>query len=147
MTDPRFDPRFQRGYSGEQPEVPHEAVRGPAPTPAEPPSAGEPAAVRVREANPAPLEEVEESWAPAPRNPYRLALLLAGVAMLLGAGILIWYTVRTANTGSGVYDVGEQTLSFVEYLVPPALVLGGLTSLIVWLVLGALAARDARGPR
>jgi hypothetical protein len=122
-------------------------MRIPASTPAEPAepvAAIEPTAPRVREASPAPLDEIDESWPPAPRNPYRLALLLAGVGMLLGAGILIWYSVRTANTSSGVPDVGEQTLSFVEYLVPPALLLGGLISLVAWLVLGAVAARDVR---
>jgi hypothetical protein len=123
-TDPRFDPRFQRGYRGSEPVV------APATTP-------------DPDASPGHDEVLDESWAPTPRNPYRIALLLAGVAMLLGAGILIWYSVQTANDTSGFYDVGQQTLSDVEYLVPPALILSGLVCIIAWLVLGALAARDA----
>ena len=85
----------------------------------------------------------DESWAPPPRNPYRIALLLTGVAMLLGAGILIWYSVRTSEYNTGAYDVAQQTVSTLEYLIPPALVLGGLICIIVWLALGAVASRDA----
>jgi hypothetical protein len=153
VSDPRFDPRFQRGYDGPPPEAP---VRPVAHAP------GLPAAARIpdpqlAESRPEPEPLLASSspvqpgfddsdiWTPAARNPYQLALLLAGLAMLLGAGILIWFSVRIIPESTVPYDVGQQTISTIQYLIPPALVVGGLTSIIVWLVLGALASRDGAG--
>lgn len=152
--DPRFDPRFQRGYSGSEPLPPSEQIPPQPERPVVPPpelespeqpvaeSEPEPRVVTSPSAQPGFIDEAP--WVPPPRNPYRLALLLAGVAMLLGAGILIWYSARAAIENNGFYDLGQQTLSTLENLVPPALIVGGLTSIIVWLVLGALATRHGR---
>lgn len=148
MTDPRFDPRFQRGYSGDGLEAQDVAQPAPAPeaavraTPADPVTRREPAQPDTPEPAATPVD-IDVGWAPAAANPYRLALLLTGLAMLLGAGVLIWYSSKNFLIGSTTDDIGQQALSALQYLVSPALVVAGFVCIIVWLALGAVTARDA----
>ncbi|MEO6114779.1 MAG: hypothetical protein ABIP33_00180 [Pseudolysinimonas sp.] len=154
MTDPRYDEQFRRGYDGPPVGPPPAAVppadRAPdSGTAARIPNSPaaeerrEPEREREREREPDPQPDVD--WMPPARNPFRLALLLVGIAMLLGAGILIWFGVRSSIDQTGEYGVEQQTVSTLYYLVPPALIMGGLVSFIVWLVLGALFGREGRG--
>jgi len=148
MTDPRFDPRYQRGYSGDGLEAPYVAQPAPAAeeavraTPADPVTRSEPGQPDTPEPAATPVE-IEVGWAPAAANPYRLALLLTGLAMLLGAGVLIWYLGKNFLIGSTTDDIGQQELNALQYAVSPALVVAGFVCIIVWLVLGAVIARDA----
>jgi hypothetical protein len=156
MTDPRFDPRFQRGYSGDGLEAPDVAPPVAAPEPVDteaPADRATPAdpATRIERAQPDTPEpaathvDVAVGWAPATANPYRRALLLTGLAMLLGAGVLIGYSIKSSNLpfGSATDDIGQQALNSLEYLVFPALVVGGFVCIIVWLAMGAVTARDS----
>jgi hypothetical protein len=125
MTDPRFDPAFQRGYSGPNPEL---VAREQAPVAPVEPTPPAPAALETVD-TPAPL-------APATRDPYRLALLLFGLVLLIAAvSTLYWQVLHPQATSSTVES------QFVEALVsnlPPSLALAGLACGILWLALGAL---------
>lgn len=132
MSDPRFDPAFQRGYSGPDPElVVREQVSSAA---AEALVESEPAAPAVAAAPdivdpPAPL-------APAVRNPYRLALLLFGLVLLIAAASSLYWQVLHPQASSTTVES-----QFVEVLIsnlPPVLGLAGFVCVILWLALGAL---------
>jgi hypothetical protein len=117
MTDPRFDPAFQRGYSGPDPEL----------------------VAREREAAESGTrpETNREPEAPASaHNPYRLALLLFGIALLIAASASLYEQVLHPQASSTTVES-----QFVEILVsnlPPVLGLVGFICVILWLALGAL---------
>jgi len=146
--DPRFDPRFQRGYDGPEPAV--------LPTPAAPsPIEGSASAHAVP---PAPADDADRTaaatadpvraadagahdgfWTPPRRNPFALALLTAGLAMIAVGGWLAW-TVVTASSFPDGYDRAAQTFSLVQQQLTPPLLSAGLLGVVGWLVLGALEA-------
>jgi len=151
MTDPRFDPRFQRGYDGQQPipsdPAPSVPARGIAP---EPPADDSWNVTREPE-SPVQLAPVRDSaavdgvepWAPRRRNPYAIALLLVGLAMILLGG---WLTRVYATTALNGYTSDQQTNAILQQQLAPALLVGGFAAVIAWLVLGAFGAL-ARGAR
>lgn len=136
MTDPRFDPAFQRGYSGPQPKpVARVAAPSPRAEVAEPEPAAAPAGnapVGVPVIEPAPEPDPDRALL----NPYRLALLLFGLALLFGSATLLFEQVQHPQ---GVNTTIEgQFVQMLTYNLPPGLALAGLVCLIVWLTLGAL---------
>jgi hypothetical protein len=140
MTDPRFDPVFQRGYSGPAPElVVRETVVDPPVRPVAAPDAY-PAPAPAPVADDIGTEE-PGAWAPPRRNPFAIALLVVGVTMV-AAGV--WLTQAFAATSANGYTPDEQTIAILQQALGPALLLGGIVGVVAWLVLGALAAAPGR---
>lgn len=147
MTDPRFDPAFQRGYSGPEPELVQRAAP-PTPTPS---PATTVAAATAETESPVQLVPVRDSaagddaepWAPPRRNPYAIALLLVGLAMILVGG---WLTQVYATTAINGYTSEQQTTAILQQQLAPALLVGGIAGVIAWLVLGAFGALAGRAP-
>ena len=135
MTDPRFDPAFQRGYSGPEPEL---VAREQTPV-ASVPSVADPVAVPEeieRPARPEPDAAVEPERRFSIHNPSRFALLLLGIVLLLAAVGSLYAEVLHPQTTSTTVES-----QFVELLIsalPPVLGLAGFASVILWLALGAL---------
>ncbi|MDP9028571.1 MAG: hypothetical protein M3N46_13665 [Actinomycetota bacterium] len=139
MTDPRFDPAFQRGYSGPDPEL---VVREQAPAAPVEPAVVEVIAAPDVVATPE-LVETPAPLTPVRRNPYRLALPLFGLVLLIAAGSTLWWQVLHPQATSTTAES-----QFVELLVtdlPPILALAGFVCVIVWLALGALDRVDSDG--
>jgi hypothetical protein len=142
MTDPRFDPAFQRGYSGPEPElVARVVVPDAAPAPDAPPvpDAVEPLAGPMLTPTPPepPVDVTIEPESPlAIRNPYRLALLIVGVALLLIAGSTLYAQVE--HPQENVPTVESQFVQLLLFSLPQAFALAGFVALLLWLVLGAL---------
>ena len=140
MTDPRFDPAFQRGYSGPEPElVARVVVPDAAPAPDAPPvpDAVEPLARPMPTPPEPPVDVTIEPESPlAIRNPYRLALLIVGVALLLIAGSTLYAQVR--HPQANVPTVESQFVQLLLFSLPQAFALAGFVALLLWLVLGAL---------
>lgn len=143
--DPRFDPRFQRGYDGPQPAPPAIPAM---PSPIE--SASGLGAERETEHGREPAETVEPTvtgddglWAPPRRNPFAIALLVGSLAMIAVGVWLIW-SVVTASTYPDGNDRAAQAFGMVQAQVTPALLIAGVLGLVGWLVLGALAESDRK---
>jgi hypothetical protein len=136
VTDPRFDPAFQRGYDGPDPEL---VIREQAPSASAPVTSAAsatpaPEASEHRRPQPDAAPEPEPRF--AVRNPYRLALLLLGIAMLIAAVASLYSQVVHPQATSTTAES-----QFVQVLVsnlPPVLGLAGFVCLILWLALGAL---------
>lgn len=154
MSDPRFDPAFQRGYSGPEPTL----VARPQASPSRQtiPDVAEPAIARapVAPTPPGPAEPtaelaLEEPWQQPRRNPFAIALLASGLIMLVLGIAMIWSTATAQNSTDtqATYDTAAQALSIVDYLLPPALLLGGILGLLAWLILGALGPSQRRDSR
>jgi len=150
--DPRFDPRFQRGYDGPEPAVPEvPSTREPAPpstrepgrrsTPEPEPPSTPGSAVPSTSATPAPIEPDDAFWEPPRRNPFAIALLIGSLAMIAVGLWLIWSVVTVSSYPDG-YDRGAQAFGLVQQQLTPALLITGLLGVIGWFVLGALAASD-----
>jgi hypothetical protein len=140
-VDPRFDPVFQRGYDPAK----HGRPR--------PPRVEERREARVEERREARVEERREATRletphPTPdldpdlppRNPFRLALLLTSLAALAVAGVLIWTQLTSdplwyETPGS---DVWARFWEELQAALIPALIVGGIAGLALWLGLGAL---------
>ena len=151
MTDPRYDPRFQRGYAGpgpdavaepEAPGSPREArpvswqPEPPRPVGAFPPEPvvdPSPDAPRTEQGS----DDLDEPGVTPRRDPYRLALLVVSLVLLVIAGELFWQIARPPETAGG----GGYTIMMMAPAALPAFVLAGLVGLIVWLALGALRRR------
>jgi hypothetical protein len=156
MTDPRFDPAFQRGYSGPEPEL---VVRQRAAVPATVP----PVRVPPQQISPPPVandesarragveaaEQPEQAEQPAPeqperrrrRNPFGIALLASGVSLLILGGAMIWSAATAQNslaTQVTTSDTAAQAISIADYTLPPALLFGGILGVLGWLILAAL---------
>jgi len=154
--DPRFDPRFQRGYDGPEAVVPSTPA---APSPIE-------SSASARTVPPAPVDDPDRTaaaradpvtaanadadagvddvfWTPPRRNPFALALLLARLAMIAVGGWLAWTVVTTSSFPDG-YDRAAQTFSLVQQQLTPPLLSAGLLGVVGWLVLGALEASTRR---
>jgi len=152
--DPRFDPRFQRGYDGPEPDAPATPAasspldsaggsRPAASTPA--PSDGDTAHGVADVVAPAASSDEDGFWSPPRRNPFALALLLGSLAMI-AVGLWLFWTVATASTFPNGYDRTAQALSILQQELTPALLMAGLLGVIAWVVLGAGRA-PARGRR
>lgn len=126
-VDPRFDPVFQRGYD---PEV-HVAPAKPARVDARWPETFEEVVVAAGEHD----DEAE------PRNPWPLALLLVSVAMVvLAVGLAWWYGQRVS--ANSIPDAMELFLQQLGYQVVPALLIGGIFGIVLWIALGLLRGRQ-----
>src|SRR3954467_1378154 len=145
--DPRFAPRFQRGYDGPEPDAPATpAVPSPLETARSSPG---PAAHPAAETAPAPdagrapehggAADDDALWSPPRRNPFAIALLVGGIVMIAVGLWLIW-TVVTQSTYPDGNDRAAQAFGLVQSQVTPALLIAGLLGIIGWLVLGALSA-------
>jgi hypothetical protein len=150
--DPRFDPRFQRGYDGPEPDAPSTpAMPSPlevgrsSPREAGIPSPSDSDAARGTAdlAAPAGDSAVEGLWAPPRRNPFALALLLGSLAMI-AVGVWFFWSVFTASSFPDGNDRAAQTFNLVQQELTPALFIVGLLGVITWLVLGSLAASGKR---
>ncbi len=132
--DPRFDPRYQRGYATAA--VPVQAPPAPAPEPVAPP-----------ETDPAPEEEIfdediaadEFDEAPVGRDPFRIALLAGSIALVVIAfSIVIWVLQNPhyfdVTNGDAVMQAWQQLSS----TLPPALLVAGLVGIGMWLALGVI---------
>jgi hypothetical protein len=150
--DPRFDPRFQRGYDGPEPDAPPTPA---VPSPIEPGgSSREPAGRGAADIAPAsdagrpsePRDEADDDalWSPPRRNPFAIALLVGSLA-LIAIGLWLIWTVASASSYPDGYDRAAQALALVQQVLSPALLLAGLLGVIGWLVLGALAASARKG--
>jgi len=150
--DPRFDPRFQRGYDGPEPELPSTPA---VPSPLEAAgslrrAAGIPSASDADSAPdmadlaaPAADSDTDGFWTPPRRNPFALALLLGSLAMI-AVGVWFFWSVFTASSFPDGYDRAAQAFSLVQQQLTPALFIVGLLGVITWLVLGAVAASGKR---
>ncbi|CAN5372985.1 hypothetical protein BH09ACT4_BH09ACT4_10450 [soil metagenome] len=158
-VDPRFDPVFQRGYDPavhpaprprprpqplgeERREAPRLETEPSNPVDAKPPdviSTGS-----ITDISTGSITDIEPDLEPLPRNPFRLALLLASLAALAAAGGLLWNRVTSVPYyyGSPSSDTWSTFLDGVEVALLPALTTGGLIGLTLWLALGALRKRD-----
>lgn len=170
--DPRFDPRFQRGFEGvDAVEAPQnsragesrqsasarEAARGPARErehAREPVSTGEPERTVMAVPTAEQEREPNDNWirseeyaSPPPRNPFRLAILIASLAMLLVGGWLIWSELTAGVNAWGDYDSSQRAVLLLQQQLSPALLIGGVFGVISWLVLGAFAALERRERR
>jgi len=150
MTDPRYDPRFQRGWNGEPPPAVRPAPRlaPDAPAASEPaPSsflASPPPAGSVREpvepVEPAadePTEEVGAEPARPARNPYRVALVAVGVVLAVGAGGMLWQIAQPMSA----YTPSDYVLPQLETMVAPWVAFAGLLAIIAAVALGAFRRR------
>ncbi|MEO6534216.1 MAG: hypothetical protein ABIO06_11665 [Pseudolysinimonas sp.] len=137
-TDPRFDPRFQRGYDGPEP--------GPSATPTMPSPAIDSEAATggtggqddARDSAPS-YDEPDAFWTSPRRNPFALALLSGGIAMVAAGSWLVW-TMATASDYPSNSDQSSQLFALLQTTLAPALLTAGVLGLVGWLVLGAVAA-------
>jgi hypothetical protein len=149
MTDPRYDPSFQRGYDGPPPKLVVRA-RSRAPKAA---AAEEPAPEGIPDPNPEPVAQrlepearsIEEAPVARRVNPYTVALLIAGVlATAAGTGMLVRSATDVTQYG-GASDTTGLVLQLLTLQLAPALIVGGAILILAWLVLGALSALFRRG--
>lgn len=135
--DPRFDPRFQRGYDGPEPPLPQAPA---APLRSEQADQVPPDVDGAPQASDSPdVPEFDEVWAPHRRNPFALALLVGGLAMIAVGTWLLWSVVTESSFPNG-YDQAQQAFALIQQQVTPALLICGVLGIVGWLMLGALAA-------
>jgi hypothetical protein len=150
-VDPRFDPRFQRGFEGKvAPVVPAQAPPTPrvAAPPAESVVAAEPAVdAAIPVVDPAPVVDLAVAQLEPLRrfNPFRLALLVASLAALAIAAWLMWVTYDNLNFyyGGGL-DRWMQFLAQLVSSLPAPLITAGLLGIVLWLAVGIVAPRRRR---
>jgi hypothetical protein len=94
VTDPRYDPRFQRGWNGDPEPSAVVPTEPPAPARAE----VEAVAASVESE---PTAQDDDTWIEQPRyNPFRIALAGVGVALLAIGGWLTWVMVQGQQSTS-----------------------------------------------
>jgi len=143
MTDPRFDPLFQRGYSGPEPELAVREQAAPTRAPIERAAPGERAApvgqdeaAASQRSDPAHDPEQRGEARVSPRNLSRLALLLFGLVLLIAAASTLSSQVQNPQGTSTTVE--SQFVQGLVSTLPPVFALTGLVCLILWLALGAL---------
>lgn len=144
--DPRFDPRYQRGF--DPATAPVDTTTPHAPVEAAPvaPESSVQAATRQERDEPHPPgydEDDDELELVSTRNPFRLALLLASLGLLVLAAGMLWWTANNQNAflyGSASETAWNWMFQALTQMVPPAAIVAGFLGLGVWLALGALAA-------
>ncbi|MGN6326984.1 hypothetical protein [Pseudolysinimonas sp.] len=154
MTDPRYDPRFQRGWDG---TVPPTAPRPASSPPAELAStrAAPARATAARSVAPSPVVPATEAAAeahadldgtdapdseeeaPGRRNPYRIALVALGAVLTLGSGGLMWQLAQPMTDFAPTAYVIPQ----FEAMVAPWTALAGLLTIIAAVALGVFRRR------
>jgi hypothetical protein len=147
VTDPRYDPRFQRGWDGAPPPAPAPVVVPPpqpdttrssppslpAPTPDPAPAVEE----TVPPADADPAMEAEDD--PPARNPFRIALVALGIALVVIAAGLFWQ--MTQDQSGAVQSPDQVALQQLAYTFAPTLLLVGIIALIAAIALGVLRRR------
>jgi hypothetical protein len=151
--DPRFDPRYQRGFDPGAPLPPAPRVVSYAPRVAPPvaePPVVEPPVIEPVETPAPPVSTSSTNDAGSTpetpdRNPYRLALLVGSVVALVAAALLYVAVVRLLDEPDPVIGLStlEQMLMSSGAELASALVVVGGVGLATWLVLGMLRERVA----
>ena len=162
--DPRFDPRFQRGYSHEATEVPvldegptTDAAALPSPddveVPVAPALAGPPepateAAAVAQEASPDPGTPPHPvaTQGPVPTRWLWIALAACAGFVVLGSAAFWVQATDPSNYIGGVRAGLDETVRLVVNALAPALVEAGLVGIVVVLVFWALTARRPPKP-
>jgi hypothetical protein len=148
MTDPRFDPAFQRGYEGPNPELVVRRQAASEVVPLEvtassgPDAAPEPRSLDPVSASGAGVSEPEPRA--GPRNPYRLGLLLGGILLIVAAAAILSSQVQQPQASDTTPQA--QFVHLLLGLLPPSLLLSGLVCIILWLAIGALDRLDPVPP-
>jgi hypothetical protein len=146
--DPRFDPRYQRGFDPSTMPVEPETVRAPveqvAPLPPASPVSPRPTRHQERLEEDQD-EEGDEEFEQAPtRNPFRLALLLLSIGFLALAAAILWWTANNQSAylyGSAVETAQGWMFQSLTASLPAAAIVAGFVGLAIWLGLGALSAQ------
>jgi len=150
--DPRFDPRYQRGFDPATMPVDPETLRAPveeigAVPPTSPVVPVQQEAVRLEPDD----DEDHELAALSTRNPFRLALLFVSIGFLVLATALLWWTATNQSaylSGSAAETAQGWMFQSLTGILPPAAIVAGFVGIAIWLGLGALDARaNAEGPR
>lgn len=133
-VDPRFDPRFQRGY---------DPVRHPASEASPPdfvaPAEAEPVPKREPAHDVAPTDDVDELPVTRRRDPFATALPILGLVCFAAAGWLAWRFVDvltlswSRSFGGGDYD--NDWIMSVGPAFSTGLLAAGLFAIIGWLAL------------
>jgi hypothetical protein len=136
-VDPRFDPRFQRGFDA----AIHRVPKSERPTPV------------VAQVIPAPAPE-EPAETPAGRdaehatvgrNPFHLALLLASLASIVGSAVVYWFWYDAARNGFSYNSFTPSWEFFWAQFggsIPGPLLSAGFIGLVGWVALGAFVVRS-----
>ena len=149
--DPRFDPRYQRGFDPAtmpvEPETPARAGRGCRTGPAGEPGAGRDGARIASRLDDLDDDDDDEEFEPAStRNPFRLALLLVSIGLLVLAAATLWWTANNQNAylfGSAVETPQNWMFQQLASVVPRPRSSPDSSDSAIWLGLGALAAKTA----
>lgn len=131
MTNPRYDEQFRRGYSG---------------PPVQPP-AGEDRVVDESSGVSSPdvdgLGSDIASARPFRRNPFAIALLAAGVFMLI---VGVWLVEQSSKLYTEGYTSEQLAVTQIQSQLAAPVLTSGVIAMIAWLVLGAIiAAAHRRG--
>lgn len=137
-VDPRFEPEFQRGYDP--------VVHGrPRPRPRQPAKLA-PAPVVAEPEAPAGIEEEQEAddVPVVRRNPFLVALPILGVALLgTCAFVMVRWTGAYGRIFNGPGQADDNDWMLGGAAVSPALLVGGLVCITLWLTMLALIPRRA----
>jgi hypothetical protein len=138
-VDPRYDPRFQRGFEGktERALVAEPEAQSPEPDP-------DP----VDQDDDAEIADESAEVPTASRNIPELLLLVVGIAAIVG-GLLVYSTWGSLIWGTyvGEPDVIDETFRYLVMALPMPLIVAGIASVLAWLTLRALSARPTAGAR
>jgi hypothetical protein len=156
VVDPRFDPRFQRGFDPASASASASVAPPPpgsAPAIASAPErAAEPAAIERRSApgsqgqhtdpdDSDTFDDPDDAPVPAGRNPFRLALLAFGIALPLVSIALLLATQDIRKEFLTTSSAGSPELWTMQALlgiIPTATMTAGVLALGAWIALGAL---------
>ena len=142
-VDPRFDPRFQRGYD----PVRHEATAAPPPDVVTTPEAEPIPQIPQRESEDDVTETDEVAELPVirRRDPFATVLPILGVVCLAAAGWLAWRYVEVMTINwSGKYVGDGDENAWIQFTGPAfttGLLAAGAFAIIGWLALRSLRRR------
>jgi hypothetical protein len=150
--DPRFDPRYQRGFDPSTLPVEPDTLRAPAEDAGPVPPASPVPAPTVRDQGRLDDDERddEELGQVPTRNPFRLALLLVSIGFLVLAAAILWWTANNQSAylyGSAVESAQGWMFQSLTSTLPAAAIVAGFVGFAIWLGLGALAAKTDAGVR
>jgi hypothetical protein len=93
------------------------------------------------------MADDEELEPATTRNPFRLALLIVSIGLLVMAAALTWWAANNQNaflSGSASETAWNWTLQALTQAVPPAALVAGFVGMGAWLALGALGSLRAQ---
>lgn len=147
-VDPRFDPRYQRGFDPSTMPVEPETLRAPVEDAGPVPPASTVPAAKAHEPHGFDEPDDDDELEPLPtRNPFRLALLLTSIGLLAIATAIMWWTAT--NRSAFLWGSARETpltwmFQQMTQIVPAAAAVAGFVGLGAWLALGALASLGRR---